>query len=411
MSAGKTTSLPLANTLAYVVRTTPATPSATAAGRPSDAIAIPVMLAPTNPARLPLTGPPYCISGPGAIRVVVESALREPNQRERAERRRDEPGRRVRDLRAPFLVDGKPFGAAGFHRIQRRQKRLRVATGRMNGVEEKSQLSVPAKVAGGLHEGDRPCQLGASGQYEFVRRREDRTSDNGFDDGFFRRMPGVNGPEESSRENAFRCRRSPGLGARRRRRRTEVERRDQPRIEDGALAEELGVIGQRAQPGVLHAFRFIGSLDHVDRLLRLLSGLFRALGEDVFLFFRASGNLQRDLFCARRDLRAHWQRTSVGEHDRLELQEDIVERREITTEHGERAPLLRHARAQRDVAEHPRTGWHDDAVVGEEGVDEHRLDRLADALDDHATIERHPQRRALFHNEPKRRGLGLGRCG
>jgi hypothetical protein len=54
-------------------------------------------------------------------------------------------------------------------------------------------------------------------------------------------------------------------------------------------------------------------------------------------------------------------------HDCLELQEDIVERREVPTEHGERAPLFRHARPPRDVAEHPRTGWHDDAVVGEDG--------------------------------------------
>ena len=47
------------------------------------------------------------------------------------------------------------------------------------------------------------------------------------------------------------------------------------------------------------------------------------------------------------------------------------------------APLLRHASALLDVAEHPRPGGNDDAIVGEDGIDQHALDVLTDALDDH----------------------------
>ena len=63
------------------------------------------------------------------------------------------------------------------------------------------------------------------------------------------------------------------------------------------------------------------------------------------------------------------------------------------------------------MAEHSRACWNDDAVVREDWVGEHRFDRLTDALDDHATIERHAQRRSLFHDESKRYVAGLSRRG
>ena len=191
----------------------------------------------------------------------------------------------------------------------------------------------------------------------------------------------------------------------------EIERGQQPGVEDGALAEELGVIGQRAQPRVLHALHLVRSFEDRDRLLRLLSGLLAGARQDVPLLLSAVGKLERDLFGARGYLRAHRQRPSVGKHDRIELQEDVVKRREVTAEHREGAPLLRHCRASLDVAQHSCPDGNDDAIVGEDGIDQHCLDVLTHAPDDHPAVQRDPQRRALFHDEPERRVVRLRRCG
>ena len=171
------TSLPLAITPVYVDRTTPATPSATAAGSTDRCNCDPGDARPDEACQAAADGAAVLHFRSRTIRVVVETTVREPDQRERTDRRANEPGRRVRHGRTAFVVDSKALGAAGFHRTQRRQKRLLVAAGHVNGVEEKSQLSVPAKMAGGLHESDLPCQLGANREDEFVRRGEHRTSE------------------------------------------------------------------------------------------------------------------------------------------------------------------------------------------------------------------------------------------
>ena len=225
-------------------------------------------------------------------------------------------------------------------------------------------------------------------------------------------MRGVDRNDQPGREDALRG----GRGARvrdfRRCRGAEIERGQQPGVEDGALAEELGVIGQRAQPRVLHALHLVRSFEGRDRLLRLLSYSLLAGGrQDVPLLLSAVGKLERDLFGAYGYLRAHRQRPSVGKHDRIELQEDVVKRREVTAEHREGAPLLRHCRASLDVAQHSGSDGNDDAIVGEDGIDQHCLDVLTHAPDDHPAVQRNPQRRALFHDEPERRVVRLRRCG
>jgi hypothetical protein len=163
------------------------------------------------------------------------------------------------------------------------------------------------------------------------------------------------------------------------------------------------VIGQRAQGRVLHALRLVGSLEHGDGLLCLLGRLFAHIREDILFLLIALGQRERDLLGARRYLGPHGHRRPVGEHDRIELQEDVVQRSEVTGEHRQGAPLLRHAGPLFDVASHPSAGGNDDAIVGVDGIDNHRLDGLSNPLDNHSAVNGHPQRRALVHDQLERR--------
>src|SRR5262245_25292319 len=68
-------------------------------------------------------GPPIRHLRTRAISVVVEVALRETDERESADGRRNEPGRGVRDSGTTLLINIKAFRTAGLHRVQRRVHR------------------------------------------------------------------------------------------------------------------------------------------------------------------------------------------------------------------------------------------------------------------------------------------------
>ena len=86
-----------------------------------------------------------------------------------------------------------PFGPARFHGVEGCEECARITAWRANCFKEKPQLTVSSETSGGLHEGDVPTQSCASGEYQPVRRREDRPSDLGLDNGLSGRMRGVDG--------------------------------------------------------------------------------------------------------------------------------------------------------------------------------------------------------------------------
>ncbi len=159
------------------------------------------------------------------------------------------------------------------------------------------------------------------------------------------------------------------------------------------------MIGQRPQSSILHALP-PARPEHGDCLSCRLQDLLAGTHDDVLLLLGPFRNRERHAFDPGGHLGPDRQSTAVGEHEVVESHSDVVQRREVTAQHGEAAPLLRYALPAVDVPDQASADGNDGAIVDKHGVDQHGLDRLTDPLDDQPPFDDDAKRGALFDGEP-----------